>query len=157
MYPPGLFSVQLAEYVVFISYKHQDSKEFAKELEAFLDSKKKPTFRDESELVLGDDISEECKEAIRNSQVFLPILSMHYCEGAAGKEFCFNRDEARRPMIPVIMEGAIIPAEYAKEVWPLYVKIPADYQEKKDDVFDKILEGVDKIQRSGMIYLPCMQ
>ena len=59
LYPPGLFSVQFVEYVVFVSYKHKDSKEFAKELGAFLDSKKKPTFRDESELVPGDDIPEE--------------------------------------------------------------------------------------------------
>ena len=156
-----LFSVQFAEYVVYISYHSKDpqSKKFAQDLEVFLDRKKKPTFRDGSVLAPGDK-REEREKAIRASLVFLPILSKHYSEGVAGEEFRYNREEAGKPLLPVVMHDAVIPGDYKvnSEDWPLWIDVPEDYDEKQDIIFESILKGVNKIQERlrGMILHACM-
>ena len=131
-----------------ISYKHADSKEFAIELEMYLKQHNKKVFRDENEIRAGQHITKKCEQAIRVSQVFLPIFSKHYCEGASDDEFCFNKDKVKRPVVPVVIEGGIIPRNY-KMGDTSQVRIQADFKENKEKYFKRILDGVDA-HLSGM-------
>lgn len=150
------FSLQFTGYAVFISYRHIDSKVFAEKLEKYLKLKNKMVFRDENEIVAGQNITEECKRAIRVSQVFVPIFSMHYCEGLSEDEFLYNKDEVKKPVVPVVLKDAIIPRFY-KVGGNLQVRIPADYEENEEHYFKRILEGVENAQFPGMKSFLCIQ
>lgn len=125
-----------------ISYKHVDGKEFAMELEAYLKQHNKRVFRDENEIKAGQAITKECERAIRDSQVFVPIFSKHYCEGASEDEFYYNKDKAKRPVVPVVIEGGVIPRSYDVGNTS-QVRIKADFKENKEQYFKRILDGVN--------------
>lgn len=124
-----------------------DSKAFAKELETYLKQHNKRVFRDENEIKPGQRITKECEQAIHDSQVFLPIFSKHYCEGASEDEFYYNKDKVKRPVVPVLLEGGIIPRNY-KMGDTSQVRIKADFKENKEQYFKAILDGVNA-QLSG--------
>ena len=132
------------QYDVMISYKWKDSKDFAEELQRFLQGKNIRVYRDETENKVGQDIPERWKQAIRNCQVFLPILSKNYSDGTPEKEFFFNKYEARKPVVPVVMKGFEKRASYELDD-RLYKRIPADIGGRKEaaaECFRDILDGV---------------
>lgn len=148
------------QYEVMISYKWKDSEGFATELEQYLQSNNMRVYRDESRNKGGQVISEQWKQAICTSRVFVPILSMHYPEGTPDEEFFYNKDVAHKPIVPVVMKGFVIPSHYGLKD-TLQIRIGEDFEENKqylkeilDGVEDK-LKGLQSIkQELGMNIIP---
>ena len=137
-----------------ISYKHVDSKQFTIELEMYLKQHNKRVFRDENEIRAGQHITKECEQTICDSQIFLPIFSKRYCEGASEDEFYYNKDKIKRPVVPVVIQGGVIPHNY-KMGDTSQVRIQVDFKENKK-YFKKVIDGVNA-HLSGMKCFLCMQ
>lgn len=125
-----------------ISYKWKDSLEFSEELELYLQSNNMRVYRDASQNKGGQVIPEQWQRAIRTSRVFLPILSTHYPEGTPDEEFLYNKNVAHKPIVPVAWKGPVIPGHYGiGQV--LQIRIGEDFEEKKQEYFKDILDGVE--------------
>lgn len=115
-------------------------------------------FRDEDQIKAGQEISEECKKAMDNSKVFLPIISKTYSDGVSNMEFYYNKKQARKPLVVVVMPGTTesnIPYNYeVQNVKQVRLKEEDMKEESLRKRLDEIVVGVmDKLK--GMSIISC--
>lgn len=146
-------SVVHTGYDVFISYRHEDGKDFALKLGQHLKRNGITFFRDEDQIKAGQHISDQWKRALDNSKVFLPIISKTYCDGASNDEFYYNQRQARKDLVVVVLPGAAkeIPRNYELQD-VLQVRLEKDYMKDERKHLNKILDGVmDKLKGMNII------
>ena len=107
-------SITGKKYDVFISYAHRDGADIAEYLEIGLRRAGLSTFKDTTDILIGDVVIERLSEAISNSSYFIMVMTPSYFQSGWCKQESFHfltskLDRGTGAVLPILSTPCSIP------------------------------------------------
>ncbi|XP_039164269.1 toll/interleukin-1 receptor-like protein [Eucalyptus grandis] len=117
------------EYNVFLNFRGEDTRHgFTDFLYNDLNAAGVHVFRDEEKLPIGEVISEELKQAIKNTRIYIPIFSETY----ASSKWCLRELK--------LMIDNVFESEDKKSILPIFFHVESDDVKLKKPLYEADLK-----------------